>query len=122
MSEQEDTCSSNNAKTLIMACSGGSNAGQAANIVMVELDKSGVAYWLVGVRDALSRFIESVEAAKTIIPDVSPVGCVMKVLEKYDSGPSCYFVVTGTGIEKRRTLDTLQGKTASTLGHIKSNI
>ncbi len=124
MLEQKDVCCSNNVKTLIMACSGGSNVGQVANNIMIELDKDGVgnAYCLAGVGAALSGFIESAKAAKTVIIDGCPVGCAKKAFAKYGLEPSRYFVVTETGIEKKHAFDTLESETASALGHIRSNI
>ncbi|MCX5817330.1 MAG: hypothetical protein NTX75_14015 [Proteobacteria bacterium] len=37
MLEEKDVCCSGNVKTLILACSGGSNVGQISNNVMIEL-------------------------------------------------------------------------------------
>ena len=64
----QDTCCSTEAKAVIVACSGGSNVGQVANNAMIELDKGGIgnAYCLAGIGSALSGFIESAKAAKTI--------------------------------------------------------
>lgn len=73
MAEQQDVCCSGDAKTLIVACSGGSNAGQIANNVMIELDKKGMgkAYCLAGIGAALSGFIESAKAARTVLSTVA---------------------------------------------------
>ena len=60
-----DSCCGGGVKTLVMACSGGSNVGQIANNVMIELDKReiGNAYCLAGIGAALSGFVESAKAA-----------------------------------------------------------
>lgn len=107
-----------------MACSGGSNVGQVANNIMIELDRDGVgsAYCLAGVGAALSGFIESAKAARTIIIDGCAVGCAKKAFEKHGLAPSLYFVVTEMGIEKKHAFDTLRSETVSVLGHIKSNM
>ena len=64
-----DSCCGGDAKTLVLACSGGSNVGQIANNVMIELDrkKIGNAGCLAGIGAALSGFVESAKAAKTIV-------------------------------------------------------
>ena len=69
MSEMKDVCCSSDVKTLVLACSGGSNVGQASNNAMIELDKNGTgsAYCFAGIGAALSGFIESAKSAKTIV-------------------------------------------------------
>ena len=107
-----------------MNCSGGLNVGQVANNAMIELDKGGIgnAYCLAGIGAALSGFIESAKAAKTVVIDGCPVGCAKKAFEKYDITPTQYFVVTEMGIEKKHAFDTFQGETDLALGYIRSNI
>ena len=124
MSEQKDVCCSGDAKTLVMACSGGSNAGQIANNVMIELDKKGVgnAYCLAGIGAALSGFVENAKAAKTIVVDGCPVGCGKKAFEKYGIEASRYFVVTELGIEKTHDFSKLDRETEAALGAIISSI
>jgi uncharacterized metal-binding protein len=69
MSGVKGICYSDNVETLILACSGGSNVGQAANNAMIELDKTGIgkAFCLAGVGAFLSGFIESAKSARTIV-------------------------------------------------------
>jgi uncharacterized metal-binding protein len=90
MSERRDVCCSSDAKTLVLACSGGLNAGQIANNVMIELDKKGVgnAYCLAGIGAALSGFVESAKAARTVVVDGCLVGCGKMALKKYGTEPS----------------------------------
>jgi len=124
MSEQRDVCCSGDAKTLVLACSGGSNAGQIANNVMIELDKKGVgnAYCLAGIGAALSGFVESAKAAKTVVIDGCPVGCGKKAFEKYGIEASQYFIVTELGIEKTHDFTKLADETKSVLKAIESSI
>jgi uncharacterized metal-binding protein len=118
----QDTCCSTEAKAVIVACSGGSNVGQAANNAMIELDKGGIgnAYCLAGIGAALSGFIESAKAAKTVVIDGCPVGCAKKVFEKYSIIPTQYFVVTEMGIEKNHKFDSLDTETRKAVDYMKS--
>jgi len=120
MSEIKDVCCSGGVTTLIFACSGGSNVGQISNNVMIELDKKGVgnAYCLAGVGAALSGFIESAKAAKTIVIDGCSVGCGKKAFEKYGLEPSQYFIITELGITKTHNFDTVGGETKEALNKI----
>jgi uncharacterized metal-binding protein len=124
MSELKDVCCGNEIKTLIVACSGGSNVGQVANNAMIELDKSGIgnAYCLAGIGAALSSFIDSAKSSRTIAIDGCPVGCAKKAFDKYDLTPSQYFVVTEMGIEKKHAFDLLGSETDLALDYIRSNI
>jgi uncharacterized metal-binding protein len=119
-----DSCCSGDAKTLVLACSGGSNVGQIANNVMIELDKKGVgnAYCLAGIGAALSGFVESAKVAKTIVVDGCPVGCGKKAFEKYGIEASQYFIVTELGIEKTHDFSKLDRETEAALGAIISSI
>jgi len=107
-----------------MACSGGSNVGQIANNVMIELEKKGVgnAGCLAGIGADLSGFVESAKTAKTIVVDGCPVGCGKKAFEKYGIEASRYFVVTELGIEKTHDFSKLDRETEAALGAIISSI
>ena len=124
MIEEKDVCCSGTAPTLVMACSGGSNVGQVSNNIMIELDKKGVgnAYCLAGVGAALSGFIESAKAAKTIVIDGCPVGCGKKAFEKYGLEPSQYFVVTELGVAKTHDFSKLAEETDKTLQSVLEKI
>jgi uncharacterized metal-binding protein len=124
MLEEKDTCCNESVKTLILGCSGGSNAGQVANNVMIELDRSGVgnAYCLAGLGADLSGFVESARAGRTILIDGCPVACGKKTLEKHGITPSRYFVVTELGIEKKHAFDNLAKETEDALRQIVVNI
>jgi len=124
MSEQRNVCCSGDAKTLVLACSGGSNVGQIANNVMIELDKKGAgnAYCLAGIGAALSGFVESAKAAKTVVIDGCPVGCGKKAFEKYGIEASQYFIVTELGIEKAHDFSNLDRESEMAFGAIASSI
>jgi len=124
MTEEKDVCCSGSAPTLVLACSGGSNVGQISNNVMIELDRKGVgnAYCLAGVGAALSGFIESAKAAKTILVDGCPVGCGKKAFEKYGLEPSQYFVVTELGIAKTHDFSKLAEETGEALRSVLEKI
>lgn len=119
-----ESCCGGDAKTLVLACSGGSNAGQIANNVMIELDKKGMgnAYCLAGIGAALSGFVESAKAAKTIVVDGCPVGCGKKAFEKYGIEASRYFVITELGIEKTHDFSKLTDETEAVLKATESSI
>jgi uncharacterized metal-binding protein len=120
MSEQKATCCSGEVKTLVLACSGGSNVGQVSNNVMVELDKKGLGsgFCLIGLGADLSGFVESSKAARTILIDGCTVACGRKVFAKHGIEPSHYFVISEMGIEKKHAFDTLAEETDKALGRI----
>jgi uncharacterized metal-binding protein len=121
---QNDSCCTDQVKTLIMACSGGSNVGQISNSAMVEMDKQGVvnAYCLAGVGAELSGFLASSKAARIILIDGCPIGCGKKILEKHAIEPARYFVVSEFGVEKKHAFDDLDAGTKMVLDQIICNI
>jgi uncharacterized metal-binding protein len=124
MLEEKNTCCGASVKTLVLGCSGGSNVGQVANNVMIEMDKDGVgnAYCLAGLGADLSGFVESARAGRTILIDGCPVGCGKKAFEKHGITPTEYFIVTELGIEKKHAFDKLAEETEQALGQIMANI
>lgn len=121
---EKNSCCGDQVKTLIMACSGGSNVGQISNSAMVEMDKQGVgsAYCLAGVGAELSGFLASSKAARVVLIDGCPVGCGKKTLEKHAIEPARYFVVSEFGIEKKHAFDKLDAETRMVLDQIICNI
>ncbi|HPG29899.1 MAG TPA: putative zinc-binding protein [bacterium] len=110
---EKNSCCCGGEKTLIMACSGGSNVGQISNNVMIELDKAGKgsAYCLAGLGGDLSGFIQSTKSAKTILIDGCPVACARTVFNRHNLKPDKYFVVTEFGVEKNHNFDNLNSET-----------
>jgi uncharacterized metal-binding protein len=98
--------------------------GQIANNVMIELDrkKIGNAGCLAGIGAALSGFVESAKAARTVVIDGCPVGCGKKAFEKYGIEASRYFVITELGITKTHDFSKLDRETEAALGAIISSI
>lgn len=119
-----DSCCGGSAKTLILACSGGSNVGQVANNVMIELNRRNVgnAGCLAGIGAALSGFVESAKAAKTVVIDGCPTGCGKKTADKYGIQPAQHIIITELGIEKTYDFSKLDGETEAALGAIISLI
>jgi uncharacterized metal-binding protein len=122
--KNEDNCCCGGVKTLVVACSGGSNVGQVANAVMIGLDREGYgnAYCLAGIGAGLSGFIESAKAGRTILIDGCPVGCGRKAFEKHGIEPAKYFVVTDLGIEKKHDFSRLEQETKEATDSIVPNI
>jgi uncharacterized metal-binding protein len=121
---KDGTCCAEGAKTLVLACSGGSNVGQVANNVVIGIDKNGYGnmYCLAGVGAALSGFIESAKAARTILIDGCPVACGKKTFEKYGIKPTKYFVVTELGIAKTHDFSQLERETKQAMDAVMPNI
>lgn len=119
-----DTCCGAGVTTLVVACSGGSNTGQVSNNIMIELDRKGVgnAYCLAGIGAALSGFIESAKAARTVVIDGCPTGCAKKAFEKYGIVPSQYFVVTELGVQKAHDFSRLSEETSVAIKSVLENL
>jgi uncharacterized metal-binding protein len=122
--EENSVCCGEGAKTLVVACSGGSNVGQVANNVMLELDKKGIgtSYCLAGVGAGLSGFVESARAARMVLIDGCPVGCGRKVFEKYNIKPFAYFIVTELGIEKNHNFQNVAAESEAVIGQVAQEL
>jgi uncharacterized metal-binding protein len=68
---------------------------------------------------ALSGFIESAKAVKTIVIDGCPTECGKKAFEKYGIIPTQHFVVTAMRIKKHK-FDSLDSETKKVVDYIKS--
>ena len=90
-------------KTLIFACSGGSNVGQITNEAAKRLDQEGLGsfYCLAGLGARLDGFIANAQGADEItVLDGCSVACAKKALEACEVPISTYVVATYLGIEK----------------------
>jgi len=88
---------------MILACSGGSNVGQAANQAAVELTREGFGkmYCLAGIGGGLQGFVQSArDVEEMIVLDGCPVGCAKAILTREGVTPGRYVVATDLGIEK----------------------
>lgn len=117
MDREEMSCVCEAAPLLILACSGGSNVGQIANNLMVELDKRGIGrvYCLAGVGGDLMAFVESCKEAEVLLIDGCTIACGKKVLERHNISPKWYLVVTEMGIEKIHSFERVKEQTEEAL-------
>lgn len=101
------SCCSSSKQRMILACSGGSNVGQAANQAAVELTRAGYGkmYCLAGVGGGLQSFVQSTrENEDLLVLDGCPVGCAKAILDNAGITPRDYIVVTALGIAKNKDL------------------
>jgi len=92
----------------LYACSGGSNVGQMANRVAVELTKQGKGKIMctVGIGGNVSGIIKSAEGTDEIIAiDGCPLLCAKKSLERAGFTVDKNLVITELGMKKGGSLD-----------------
>ena len=97
------SCCSSSKQRMILACSGGSNVGQATNQAAVELTREGFGkmYCLAGIGAGLQSFVQSArDVEEMIVLDGCPVGCAKAILDREGITPGRYVVATALGIEK----------------------
>ena len=97
------SCCSSSQQRMILACSGGSNVGQATNQAAVELTREGYGkmYCLVGIGAGLQGFVQSTrDNEELLVLDGCPVGCAKAILDREGITPRQYIVATALGIEK----------------------
>jgi uncharacterized metal-binding protein len=102
-------------KTLIFACSGGSNVGQITNEAAKKLDQEGLGsfYCLAGLGARLDGFIANAQGADEVIAiDGCPVACARKILEAAEVPISTYVVATELGIEKGHHFNIAEAEVA----------
>jgi uncharacterized metal-binding protein len=90
-------------KTLLFACSGGSNVGQLSNEAAKRLDVEGVGsfFCMAGVGAGLPGMVaKSKEADATVVIDGCDVGCTKAAFEREGVPITKYVVITDLGIEK----------------------
>jgi uncharacterized metal-binding protein len=90
-------------KTLVFACSGGSNVGQLSNEAAKKLDQEGLGsfFCMAGIGGGIAGIVaKSKEADATIVIDGCDVGCVKAAFEREGVPMSKYVVITDLGIEK----------------------
>jgi len=97
------TCTCEADEVILLPCAGGSNCGQIANQVAVQLDQEGVGrlYCLAGVGAHISGMIESVRSAKRVMAiDGCSLACAKKTVEHAGLMVTDWLCVTDEGIEK----------------------
>lgn len=99
------SCCASAKQRMILACSGGSNVGQATNQAAVELTREGYGkmFCLVGIGAGLQGFVQSArDAEEMIVLDGCPVGCAKAILDREGIVPKVYLVATALGLEKTK--------------------
>lgn len=90
-------------KTLVFACSGGSNVGQLSNEAAKRLDSEGVGsfFCMAGIGAGLPGMVaKAKDADATIVIDGCDVACTKAAFEREGVPISTYVVITDLGIEK----------------------
>jgi uncharacterized metal-binding protein len=101
-------CCQPQVNTVILACSGGSNVGQLANQVAVELTQEGFGkfFCLAGVGAHLSGFVKSVrDIPHLVVIDGCEVGCAKGILEQAEVPRRSHLVITDLGITKNKDMN-----------------
>jgi len=103
MADKKTSCCCGGRVDIVLACCGGSNAGQITNEVAKKLDTAGDAkfFCLAGVGGHVSGMVASVKGAdKVLVLDGCPVGCAKKCVDEAGIQKYECLVVTELGIEK----------------------
>ena len=98
-------CCSEGALNLLYSCSGSSNAGEAADLVMRKLKKleTGKGTCLAAVGADLTGFLASARAAdKNIVIDGCPIACGKKIMDNKNI-EYIHVLLSEYGIEKGKT-------------------
>lgn len=106
---KECLCQAN--EIVVFPCSGGSNCGQIANKVAVDLtvDGIGTIFCLAGIGAHVPGMIESARSAKRIVAiDGCSVACAKKTLEHTDLKITDYIDITKEGIAKNKNFKLSQ--------------
>jgi len=96
-------CACKGEEVVLLPCSGGSNCGQIANQVAVQLTEEGVGniYCLAGIGAHIKGMVESARSAKRIVAiDGCAVACAKKTLEHAGLAVTDWVCVTDEGIKK----------------------
>ena len=96
---------------VVFPCSGGSNCGQIANQVAVDLTEDGVGtvFCLAGIGAHVPGMIESAKSAKRIVAiDGCSVECAKKTLEHAGLTITDYVDITKEGITKNKNFKLSQ--------------
>jgi len=92
-------------EVVVFPCSGGSNCGQIANQVAVDLTEDGVGtvFCLAGIGAHIPGMVESAKSAKRIVAiDGCSVACAKKTLEHAGLTITDYIEITQEGIAKNK--------------------
>jgi len=98
-------------EVVVFPCSGGSNCGQIANQVAVDLTEDGVGtvFCLAGIGAHIPGMIESAKSAKRIVAiDGCSAACAKKTLEHAGLTITDYIDITQEGIAKNKNFKLSQ--------------
>ena len=104
----DDKCLCETNRVVILPCSGGSNCGQIANAVAVELTKEGLGniYCLAGIGAHIDGMIESARSAqRLLVIDGCSVACARKTVEHVGLSMTDYIDIAAEGVEKNHDFD-----------------
>jgi uncharacterized metal-binding protein len=96
---------------VVFPCSGGSNCGQIANQVAVNLTEDGIGtvFCLAGIGAHIQGMIESAKSAKRIVAiDGCSIECAKKTLEHAGLTITDYVDITKEGIAKNKNFKLSQ--------------
>jgi uncharacterized metal-binding protein len=105
---ESTSCCSSSGPRLVLSCSGGSNVGQIANTVAMELDKQGKGqmYCLIGVAAHIGGMVDSAKNASGIIAiDGCQVACAKAALDHLQIPITQHIVVTDLEIKKNHVFE-----------------
>ena len=106
---KECLCQAN--EIVVFSCSGGSNCGQIANQVAVDLTEDGVGtiFCLAGIGAHIPGMIESAKSAKRMVAiDGCSVECAKKILEHAGLTITDYIDIAKEGIAKTKNFKLSQ--------------
>ena len=98
-------------EVVVFPCSGGSNCGQIANQVAVDLTEDGVGtvFCLAGIGAHIPGMIESARSARRVVAiDGCSVACAKKTLEHAGLTVTDYIDITKEGIAKNKNFKLSQ--------------
>ena len=119
---EEVKCACGIANVGIFACSGGSNVGQIANKVAIELTKQEVGKMMctVGIGGRIKGLMKSAEGSERLIAiDGCPLNCTKETLELAGFTPDRHIVISELGIKKSKDLDLKDEEVKEALDKIK---
>jgi uncharacterized metal-binding protein len=105
------TCTCKADEVILLPCAGGSNCGQIANQVAVQLDQEGVGrlYCLAGIGAHISGMIESVRSAKRVMAiDGCSLACAKNTVEHAGLRVTDWICITEEGIDKNHQFSITQ--------------
>jgi uncharacterized metal-binding protein len=100
-----EECCTPGGNIMILACSGGSNAGQLSNQAAIELTQEGFGkmFCLAGIGGHLGGFVQSAKDVPAMVAiDGCEVGCAKAILDHAEIPTKNYLVLTELGIEKNK--------------------